>query len=194
MESKASPSGVGASALGRSRLDKPRVGIGMKKSLMTAVAVVSVASAAAGCANSGGSSGGAAKYSQPTLNVIVPSSPGGQLDIYARMLQPVLQSDLGATVIVTDNAAGDGVAAYSQVLQNGSNCSYISMGNVPQILYDSMGGSAPIKPGEFAAMENFATDYGTLLVPKNGKYQTFQQLIAAAKANPGKVTIGFQSN
>ncbi|UCH74637.1 MAG: hypothetical protein JSU82_01920, partial [Rhodospirillales bacterium] len=44
------------------------------------------------------------------------------------------------------------------------------------------------KPGEFSYIGMTAKAVGTILVPKNSPYKSLEEFVAAAKANPGKLT------
>jgi tripartite-type tricarboxylate transporter receptor subunit TctC len=160
----------------------------------------SSASSSGASTSGGGSSAGdsataaaSAKFDHNQLTVIIPAAPGGNLDTNVRLLQPALQSALGATVVVQNNAVGSGLGAAQQVVQMGADCSQIIANNIPALLYNLKKSSTVIQSDEFTPIANILADYGTIQVLKTSKWKTFNDFIADAKANPGKITISVAS-
>ena len=60
---------------------------------------------------------------------------------------------------------------------------------VPNIIIASQGKDVGFKPSEFAYIAMTETAPGALVVAKNSRFKTLQELVAYAKANPGKLTI-----
>jgi tripartite-type tricarboxylate transporter receptor subunit TctC len=131
-------------------------------------------------------------YPSKPITVIVPFAAGGTTDILARVIGQALNKELGQSVIV-DNRAGAGGNIGAQLAAKAPADGYtLFMGTVGthainQSLYKKLGFD-PVK--DFAPLTRVAM-VPNLLVAHPGKpYKTVKELIAYARANPGKVNFG----
>ncbi len=124
--------------------------------------------------------------------MIVPFPAGGATDVVARLLGQKLGDAWGQTVIVENragaggNIGGDAAAhapadGYTLFMTSGS----IVTANT--YIYKSMSFD-PAK--DFVAITNVASGPQVVIVNPDGPYKTLADLLAYAKANPGKVTFG----
>jgi tripartite-type tricarboxylate transporter receptor subunit TctC len=130
-----------------------------------------------------------AAWPERNITLIVPWSPGGSTDILARMLADQLTRALGQTVIV-DNKAGASGNIGANVVAKAKPDGYT-------LLIDTMSTHA-INPALFAQMPfNSETDFtpislvafvtNTLVVNPALPVNNVAELVAYAKANPGKL-------
>ncbi|MFC5478199.1 Bug family tripartite tricarboxylate transporter substrate binding protein [Massilia suwonensis] len=125
------------------------------------------------------------------LTMIVPFSPGGTTDILARVVGGFMAKDLGQPVII-DNRPGAGGNIGAQMVARAAPDGYtILMGTVGthainQSLYKKMPFD-PIK--DFAPVSRVALVPNLLVANPSQPFKTVKELIAYAKANPGKVTF-----
>lgn len=68
-----------------------------------------------GGGSDGGSTGGMDGFPENDVELIVPYSPGGGYDTYARLIAPYLSEELGVDVIVRNVSGGGGIIATEQV-------------------------------------------------------------------------------
>ena len=137
---------------------------------------------------------GAAAQAFPSkpITIIVPFSAGGTTDILARVVGQALTTELGQSVIV-DNRAGAGGNIGGQAAARAPADGYtLFMGTVGThainaALYKKMPFD-PIK--DFAPLTRVANVPNLLVANPAQPYKTVQELIAYAKANPGKVNFG----
>ncbi len=134
---------------------------------------------------------GNAQQNYPTkpIRLIVPFPPGGQTDVVARIIAQKLSDAFGQTVVVDNRtgAAGNiGVEIAVNAPADGYTMVQISTsytGNVAlrKLSYDPVNDVVPIVMiGEIA---NLVT------VNPSGPYKNIKELIAYAKANPGKINF-----
>ncbi len=131
----------------------------------------------------------AAEYPSRTIKMIIPFSPGGGSDTLGRVLAEKMGNELGTSVIVENKpgassiigtelvakAAPDG---YTLLLTNGAIASNPTFFKLP---FDTQSLSAITK----------VANAPQLLVANPGvPFKNLKELLAYAKANPGKVTIG----
>ena len=159
--------------------------------LATATAV-----AALGAAALTPSAAHAQAYPTKPITIIVPFSAGGTTDILARVVGLHMGATLGQPVIV-DNRAGAGGNIGGQTAARANADGYtIFMGTVGthainQSLYKKMPFD-PIK--DFAPLSRVAMVPNLLVANPNQPYRNVKELIAYAKANPGKVNFASAGN
>jgi len=151
-----------------------------------------VALGAAGTLATGPWRGAGAAEAWPTkpVRIIVPFAPGGGADGSARVLAEVLAPQLGQAVIVENKpGAGSaiGVAAALQsrdghTLLMGSNSMVINPALNPKLTYDVA--------RDFDAIGMVSQQPLVLVVPAESKAMTVADLVAQAKAQPGKLSAG----
>ena len=147
--------------------------------------------AAATLAVAGGAAAQGAFPSKP-INIIVPFSAGGTTDILARIVGQYLGEELGQPVII-DNRPGAGGNIGGMAAARASADGYtLFMGTVGthainQSLYSKMPFD-PIK--DFAPLSRVATVPNLLVANPAQPFKNVKELIAYAKANPGKVNFG----
>lgn len=129
-----------------------------------------------------------------TVRIIVPFAPGGGADVSARVLAELMAPALGQSVIV-DNKPGAGsalgvmAAAQSRdgvTLLMGSNSMVINPSLNPQIGYDVA--------RDFEAVGMVSAQPLVLVVPAGSSLKSLADLVAQAKAQPGKLTAGNSGN
>lgn len=131
------------------------------------------------------------KFPEKAITLVVPSAPGGTTDFVARLVSDQLAQVLGQAVIV-DNKAGAagniGNQAVARAKPDGHTLliaySGYQVGN-PHLFKKA--GWDPIKDFEPVAMMARAPQ---LVVMRTGlPFKTMQELVAYAKANPGKLNF-----
>jgi tripartite-type tricarboxylate transporter receptor subunit TctC len=135
------------------------------------------------------SSAVAEKFPDKPITFIVPYSPGGGSDQQARRLQPGLEKALGVEVRIVYKTGGGGAVGFNELWRSKPDGYTISNVVVPNIVISSKGEDVGFKPGEFSYIGMTASAVGALMVPKGSKYKTLADFVAAAKANPGKLTV-----
>ncbi|HET8746105.1 MAG TPA: tripartite tricarboxylate transporter substrate binding protein [Ramlibacter sp.] len=138
--------------------------------------------------------GAAAQAAFPTkpITIVVPFAAGGTTDILARVIGQALHKELGQPVIV-DNRAGAGGNIGGALAAKAAPDGYtLFMGTVGthainQSLYKKMPFD-PIK--DFAPLTRVAMVPNLLVAHPSKPYKNVKELIAYAKANPGRVNFG----
>jgi len=133
-----------------------------------------------------------AAYPNKPITIVVPFSAGGATDILARVVGQYMSRDLGQPVIV-DNRAGAGGNIGTQAVARAAGDGYtLLMGTVGthainQSLYRKLAFD-PIK--DFAPITRVALVPNLLVAHPAQPFKDVRQMMAYAKANPGKVTFG----
>lgn len=135
-----------------------------------------------------------AEFPDKPITFIVPYSPGGGSDQQARRLQPGLQKELGVEVRIVYKTGGGGAVGFNELWRAEPDGYTIANVVVPNIVVSAQGKDVGFKPGEFAYIGMTARAVGVILVPKGSPYNTLEKFVAAAKANPGKLTTAGVGN
>jgi tripartite-type tricarboxylate transporter receptor subunit TctC len=123
--------------------------------------------------------------------VVVPFAPGGVADITARVVSQKMGEQLGQQIIVDNRPSAGGVVAAEAVAKAApdgytlflvSNGTAVSASLFNKLPYDTLKDFSPISTLGFFDI--------VLLVAPNSKFQSVKDLIAAAKAQPNKLSIG----
>jgi len=130
-------------------------------------------------------------YPSKPIRVIIPFPPGEAADIIARLLSPVMTEHMGQQVVV-DNRAGASGQIGLELLKSATPDGYtIGVGQGGNLVvaphtykklpYD------PLK--DFVAVALNATNYLAVVANPNAPFRNAAEMIAWAKANPGKLTV-----
>jgi len=130
-------------------------------------------------------------FPSKAVRIVVPFGAGGVADLTARTVGQKLSESLGQPVVIDNKpgaggvAAGDAVAkaepdGYTLLLM--SNGTAVSTGLFKSLPFDAM--------RDFAPISTLATFDIAILVPADSKIKTLGELLAFAKANPGKLNLG----
>jgi len=132
-----------------------------------------------------------AKYPQRTLRIVVPFAPGGGTDVVARTLAHDMENDLGVTVIV-ENKPGAGTIIGTQAVAASRPDGYtLLLGTFSHAVNATLNAALPYDPHkDFAAVALLARSFNLVVVNPKSQIQSIEDLIAAAKADPGKMTFG----
>ena len=134
----------------------------------------------------------AQSYPAKPVKFIVPFAPGGATDISARILGQKLGEMWGQTIVVENRggAAGNiGGAEAAKAAPDGYTLFFTSGSVVTanEHIYPNM----PFNPArDFVAVTNVVRGAQVIAVPANSPYQSLKDLLAAAKASPGKLNYG----
>ena len=129
------------------------------------------------------------EYPDKPITFIVPYSPGGGSDQQARRLQPGLEEALGVEVRIVYKTGGGGAVGFNELWRSKPDGYTISNVVVPNVVISAKGKDVGFKPGEFEYIGMTVRSVGALMVPKGSKYTSLAEFVAAAKANPGKLTV-----
>ncbi len=154
----------------------------LRKLLRHAVPVILALAAAAASAQN---------FPARPIRFLVPFGPGGVGDITARVVAQNIGASLGQQIVVDNRPGAGGIVAseivakaapdgYTLLLLN--NAHAVSMSLFKSLPYDTL--------RDFAPVSSIATFSIVLLVNPDSPIKSVKQLIASAKASPGKLNVG----
>lgn len=141
--------------------------------------------------------GGAAAQSFPNrqIRLVVPYSPGGGADTTARLLAPKLQEALGETVVVDNRPGAGGIIGDDSVAKAAPDGHTLLIGAFAHAVNPSLQPKMPFRtPDDFAPISLLVTVPELLVVTPSHQAKTVMELVAMAKAQPGKLLYASSGN
>jgi tripartite-type tricarboxylate transporter receptor subunit TctC len=130
-----------------------------------------------------------AAYPEKAVRYIIAFAPGGESDIVARLQQEVWRKKYGQELIIESKPGAGGALAWSQ-LNTMPGDGYTVMGtNLPHIVLQPLEGNVQYKTDDITNVIFFNYTPDGIVVRNESPYKTYQDFIAAAKANPGKLNM-----
>ena len=137
-----------------------------------------------------------AAYPSKPITLIVPTAPGGTTDIAARMLADPLGRALGQTIVV-DNRGGasGGIAAVAVKRADPDGHTLLMQYSGYHVITPAVSKQAlPWEGKDFQAVANVLSAPQVIVARAELPIKTLADLIAYAKANPGKLTYASSGN
>ncbi|MEO8859470.1 MAG: tripartite tricarboxylate transporter substrate binding protein [Burkholderiaceae bacterium] len=125
------------------------------------------------------------------VRIVVPFGAGGVADLTARIVAQKLSESLGQAVVIDNRPGAGGVVAGDMVAKADpdgytlllmSNGTAVSAGLFKALPFDTL--------RDFAPISTLATFDIALVTSADSKFRTLGELLAFAKANPGKLNLG----
>ena len=130
------------------------------------------------------------------LRIVVPFTPGGSTDILARALAPRLAQSLGQPVVVDNRPGAGGSLGAAEAAKAEPDGQTLLMGHIgtlgvnpsmyPKLAYDPLRSFVPV--AYVARVPN------VLVVAATSPWRTLADLLAAARAQPGRLTYSSGGN
>jgi tripartite-type tricarboxylate transporter receptor subunit TctC len=132
-----------------------------------------------------------ALYPDRIVRIIVPFAPGGGTDVIARTLAQEMAKDLGVTVMI-ENKPGAGTIIGTQAVATSDPDGYtLLMGTFANAVNPSLNANLPYDPNrDFAPVALVARSFNIVVVNPKSPIRSIPDLIAAAKADPDKLSYG----
>ena len=141
-------------------------------------------------------SGHAQTYPNKPIRMIVPFAAGGSSDVMARGLGKQLAEQMGTQVVIENRPGGGGGPAMEAVVKSaadGHTLLYGTIGtnSVAPVLFKNL----PVDPNrDLLPVSLLALNPSVLIVHAGLPIQSLPELIAYAKANPGKLSYASAGN
>ena len=130
-------------------------------------------------------------YSSKALKIVVPFGAGGVADLTARTVAQKMGENMGQSIVIENKPGAGGVVATDAVAKSApdgytlllmSNATAVSAGLFKSLPYDAEKDLIPL-----SVLGTFDI---AIVVPQESKFASLADLLAFAKANPGKLNIG----
>jgi tripartite-type tricarboxylate transporter receptor subunit TctC len=159
----------------------------MRKGLMWC-AVLAMAAMAPGGARAQTSP--AQNWPAKSIRVIVPYPPGGLSDVFARLIGDKLARVLGQSVVIDNRPGGNTIIGTQATAQAAPDGYTVLLTNGALSINQSLVASLPYDlDKDLAPVVWLGESYGLIVVNDKVPARTFPELIALARAQPGKITV-----
>lgn len=131
----------------------------------------------------------AAEYPTRTIRMVIPFAPGGGSDVLGRALADKMSGELGVSIIVENKPGASSIIGTEAVAKAAPDGYTILLTN-SAITSNPTFFKLPFDTQNLVAITKVANAPQLLVANPNAPFKNLKELLAYAKANPGKVTIG----
>jgi tripartite-type tricarboxylate transporter receptor subunit TctC len=129
-----------------------------------------------------------AEYPERPLTVVVPSGPGGPLDLIARAIAIGAEKPLGQSIVVDNKPGGGGTVGLSVVATAKPDGYTLCAASTTPMIRTPLLQKVPFKPlGSFTPILGFALPHSAIVVKTGAPWASLAELVDYAKKNPGKI-------
>ncbi|MEM5521055.1 tripartite tricarboxylate transporter substrate binding protein [Sulfitobacter sp. AS59] len=151
--------------------------------ILAAAAIPALGLVAAGSAT-------AQEYPSEPIQLVIPYNPGGDSDLVGRLFAGQLERVLGSTVVPVNVAGASGSIATTKVYQADPD-GYTMLFHHSGVLGSMLTGAIDFAFDDLTVLGSVGLSEGSIWVTSGSSpYQNMEELVAAAKANPGTVKNG----
>jgi tripartite-type tricarboxylate transporter receptor subunit TctC len=128
-----------------------------------------------------------AQWPQRSVKFIVPLGPGAGVDITARLISDKLAQKWGQSVVIENRPGGDGVIAVTSF--TGANDDHVLLMSPTSSFthHPWMHDKMPYDARDLVPLVRMTNTLVAVVVPASSPINSLKELIAEAKANPGKL-------
>ncbi len=136
-----------------------------------------------------------AAFPDRPLRIVVPFTPGGGTDLIARQLAKGLTQELGQTVVVENRPGGSTIIGTENVAKSPPDGYTLLMSTFAHAVNPAIHKKLPYDTERaFAPVAMIGKSPNVLVVSPNSRFKSVQDILAYARANPGKLTFGSYGN
>jgi tripartite-type tricarboxylate transporter receptor subunit TctC len=130
-------------------------------------------------------------YPNKPIRIVIPFPPGNTTDIMSRLIAPKMTERLGQPVIVENRPGASGMLGLDLVAKSapdGYTIACVQGGNMVVLPHTSK--SIPYDAlKDFAPIAVTTTNYLAIVANPDAPFKSIGEMVAYAKANPGKLTV-----
>jgi tripartite-type tricarboxylate transporter receptor subunit TctC len=165
----------------------------LSRTKITAAFAAAALIALTGCgANAGAATGAGDDFPKKgkSIDLIVAFSSGGAVDTAARLVQPILEKELGTNVEVINKPGAGGQIGYTQLTSAKPDGYTIGATGSPSVVVSPLDPARGAKytRDSFQPLGRQVIDPAVIAVQPDSPYKTLKELLDAAKAKPKSMT------
>ncbi|MCU0896214.1 MAG: tripartite tricarboxylate transporter substrate binding protein [Burkholderiales bacterium] len=119
----------------------------------------------------------------------LPFPPGGESDIAARYQQDLLRKKCKQEMVIEYKTGAGGAIAWQQLNTLPGDGTNVMGINLPHVVLQPLEGQVQYKTDDLTPVYWFHYTPDAIVVPEASPIKTFKDLVAAAKAKPGEITL-----
>ena len=134
-----------------------------------------------------------AAYPDKPIKVIVPFAPGGGTDLVARTLAVPMGEDFRQTIVIDNKPGGSTIIGTEALAKSPPDGYTLVVATLAHAVNPSLKAKLPYSQDkDFAPVILVGVSPNVVVVSADSPYKTFAEFLAAAKANPGKLSYASQ--
>lgn len=125
-----------------------------------------------------------AKFPKKPIKLIVYTKPGGAIDVFSRKFEALAKKYTDATFVVLNKTGAGGVVAIKDILAgraDGYKFMAVTRSNIGKIISSK----SDINIGDLSWLAMMVSDPEAIITRRNSEIETWQQIVADAKAKKG---------
>jgi tripartite-type tricarboxylate transporter receptor subunit TctC len=136
-------------------------------------------------------SAGAQSFPSKPIRLVVPFGPGGVADITARTVAPEVSKGLGQQIVIENKPSAGGAVAGQDVARSAPDGYTLLLINNGTAVSKALFKSLPYDPErDFEMISTVGFFPLVVMTDSKSPFKNVQDLVAAAKKNPGKLNVG----
>jgi tripartite-type tricarboxylate transporter receptor subunit TctC len=137
----------------------------------------------------------AQEYPSKPIRMLVPFAPGGAVDTTARVLAQAMQQRVNWQFVIDNRPGGNGFIATTAVKGAAPDGYTLLMAHTGEFAVNpALFNDVPYELGDFVAITMVSDAPMLYLANINAPFNTFQELVAQAKAKPGAISFASAGN
>lgn len=134
-----------------------------------------------------------ASFPEKPIRIIVPFSPGGGTDLIARTLGNLMSTDLGQPVLIENKPGASTIIGTDALAKSPPDGYSMVMATIAHAVNPSIQSKLPYaQDSAFAPITLIGRSPNVLVVAENSPFKTIQDVMNAARSNPGKLSFASQ--
>lgn len=129
-------------------------------------------------------------YPEKGITMIVPYGAGGTTDVSGRKFAALLSKELGVSVTVVNQAGASGSIGCQAALDAVPD-GYTVLFTAESLGTQRVMGLSDLSYADYKIISPMVNDPKVIVVAKNSKYNTLEDLLSDMKANPGKIKMSY---
>jgi tripartite-type tricarboxylate transporter receptor subunit TctC len=133
--------------------------------------------------------GTAGAFPDKPIQYVIPFGPGGESDLTARLQAEVFAKKYKQQMVVINRPGAGGGLVWGQLNGMPNDGHTIAGINLPHIVLQPLEGNVQYKTEDMTPVYFFQYTADIIVVGQSSPFKTFQDLLKAAQAQPGKVSL-----
>ena len=133
--------------------------------------------------------GSAGAFPDKPIQYIIPFAPGGESDLTGRLQAEVFAKKYKQQMVVINRPGAGGGLVWGQLNSLPNDGHTIAGINLPHIVLQPLEGNVQYKTEDMTPVYFFQYTADIVIVGQSSPFKTFKELLKAAQAQPGKVSL-----
>lgn len=130
-----------------------------------------------------------AEYPEKPISIIVPFSAGGVTDLVVRTIEPALEAELDADIVIRNVTGASGTIAAAEAAAAEADGYTLFFTPKGPVNIQPFMRKLPYESTSFKPIARVNTTAYATLVHKDSPFESFEDLVAHAKENPGELSV-----